>query len=279
MSSDSKSLDILGVKPICDAVGTIAKGSTDGIGAFLSRICLPAAEEFGYLLRDKVAGLRAHSEWRRSQAEDILAKTAQKVSERGDAGNCKATPRMVRYALEEGSWSSEDELHEAWSGLLASSCSNSPNDNNLGFMRLLSSLTAYQVRLLNDFLDRSDLGISKNGYIHSAPFFIQSSQILDIAQCASEDLHVLDFQIDGMRELGLMHDGTGLQMDEDYASIWLTPYAISFLVRCRGWVDRPADYFSDFVPQEMVEAMVTEFMMCNNRKTKIDDPIFKSLIK
>lgn len=35
-------------------LNTLAQGAVDGAGAFLGRICLPAAEEFGLLLRDKV---------------------------------------------------------------------------------------------------------------------------------------------------------------------------------------------------------------------------------
>lgn len=49
MSEDNKSLDVLGVKPIADSVNTVTKGTVDGASAFLSRICLPAAEEFGLL--------------------------------------------------------------------------------------------------------------------------------------------------------------------------------------------------------------------------------------
>jgi hypothetical protein len=49
---NSKSLDILGIKPIADAVNTVTRDAVEGAAAFLSRICLPAAEEYGLLLPD-----------------------------------------------------------------------------------------------------------------------------------------------------------------------------------------------------------------------------------
>lgn len=50
-------LDVLGIKPVAEAVNTVTKGTVEGASAFLSRICLPAAEEFGFLLQDKVRGV------------------------------------------------------------------------------------------------------------------------------------------------------------------------------------------------------------------------------
>ena len=46
--SDDKSLDILGIKPVADSVNRLTRAAVDGASAFLSRICLPAAEELDY---------------------------------------------------------------------------------------------------------------------------------------------------------------------------------------------------------------------------------------
>ena len=58
---DQQSFDILGIKPVGEAVNTIVKGSVEGTSAFLSRICLPAAEEFGLLLQDKISHWRTQN--------------------------------------------------------------------------------------------------------------------------------------------------------------------------------------------------------------------------
>jgi hypothetical protein len=43
-----------GLKPFGEATKILAQGTVDGASAFLSRICLPAAEEFGIVLKDQV---------------------------------------------------------------------------------------------------------------------------------------------------------------------------------------------------------------------------------
>ena len=65
-----KTTDVLGLAPYGEAVKVIAQGVVDGAGAFLSRICLPAAEEFGLAWRDRIAG------WRQRNAILITAKGA-----------------------------------------------------------------------------------------------------------------------------------------------------------------------------------------------------------
>jgi hypothetical protein len=51
---EEKGGDLRGIKPIAEATKIIVQATVDGARALLSRICLPAAEEFGLLLGDKV---------------------------------------------------------------------------------------------------------------------------------------------------------------------------------------------------------------------------------
>lgn len=74
MTENNKSLDILGAKPLSESVKTVTEGTVQGVSALLSRICLPAAEEFGFLLKDKV------SNWRSNNAAKMAAK-ANKIFE------------------------------------------------------------------------------------------------------------------------------------------------------------------------------------------------------
>jgi hypothetical protein len=67
-----QSLDVLGIKPLAEAINTVIKGTVDGAAVFLGRICLPAAEEFGLLLRDRV------SHWRRQNLIRIAEKAERK---------------------------------------------------------------------------------------------------------------------------------------------------------------------------------------------------------
>ena len=70
---DDNSLDILGAKPLAKAVEKITEKSVDGLGAFFGAICMPAAEEFGLLLKDKIAVFRKRN------LEAIAIKSKQKI--------------------------------------------------------------------------------------------------------------------------------------------------------------------------------------------------------
>jgi hypothetical protein len=55
MADENKSgFDLLGIQGISDSVRIATERTFDGAAAFLSRVCLPVAEEFGLLLRDRI---------------------------------------------------------------------------------------------------------------------------------------------------------------------------------------------------------------------------------
>jgi len=86
---ESKSLDIFGIKPYGETLNTVAKGVVEGASAFLGRICLPAAEEFGLLLKDKVSG------WRTKNVVAIVQKAEGKLKSISGPENKHAHPRIV----------------------------------------------------------------------------------------------------------------------------------------------------------------------------------------
>jgi hypothetical protein len=132
---NSNSLDILGVKPVADAVSHLSKATVDGASSFLSRICLPAAGEFGLLLQDKVRA------WRAKNAVRVVAEAQARLAKYLPIQDCHAHPRLVANVIEEGSWADDATLQEMWGGLLASSCSPDGNDDsNLIFIGLLKQL-------------------------------------------------------------------------------------------------------------------------------------------
>jgi abortive infection alpha-like protein len=140
---ESKSLDILGLKPYADSVKIVTQGAVDAAAAFLGRICLPAAEEFGLLLKDKV------SRWRATNAVNIAAKAEKKLKLIPNAEGMHAHPRLVASIIEHGSWSDDDQVQEMWAGLLASSCTQDGRDeSNLIFINILSQLTSLQAAIL-----------------------------------------------------------------------------------------------------------------------------------
>jgi hypothetical protein len=140
MNPEDKSLDLLGVKPIAKAIDRTTEETLAGAGAFLSRICLPAAEEFGLLLKDRV------SFWRAKNAAKIATKAERLTT--GAREPLEAHPRLVWEIIDKGSWADDEAVQDMWSGLLSSSCTSQGDDGNILFVSLLERLTALEVRLL-----------------------------------------------------------------------------------------------------------------------------------
>ena len=180
------SLDILGIKPVAEALKTVTKGAVDGASAFLSRICLPAAEEFGLLLKDRV------HHWRAANLISITQIAERKMAASGATVGVHAHPRLVSSIIEQGTWIDDGEVQEMWSGLLVSSCTESGNDeSNLLFVNLLSRLTTLQAKLLNYACKNIMKGCSVNGLIHTVGTLeVTMAQLSSIAE--EPDLQRLD---------------------------------------------------------------------------------------
>jgi len=143
MPDDSRSLDIFGVKPIAEAISKVTSAAVEGAQAFLSRICLPAAEEFGLLLRDRVRA------WRAANIAAITQKAQERLEVEKAPEKVHAHPRLVFRIIAEGSWTDDQLLQDMWAGLLAASCSQSgQDDSDLIFVNLLSPLTRMEARVL-----------------------------------------------------------------------------------------------------------------------------------
>lgn len=231
--SENKSLDVLGIKPVGDAVATVTKATVDGAAAFLSRICLPAAEEFGLLLQDKVR------EWRSKNALSIIGVAQQRLADAPP--NLHAHPRLVAAVFEHGTWSNEKTLQEFWGGLLASSCSaNGSDDGNIVFTNLLSQLTSLQALVLDYACHACIKQIVANEVISPA-----ASLIIDIEAmkkvAGTGDVHRIDYELDNLRRLGLIF--LGFTTDTEDVDITPTGLALNLYVRCQGFRGTAVDFF------------------------------------
>jgi hypothetical protein len=231
--SDEHSLDILGIKPVGKAVEKITAGTVDGAGAFLSRICLPAAEEFGLLLRDRV-----HN-WRTQNLVAITRKAEQNLQ---SYAGLHASPRLVNRVVEEASWIDDSEVQEMWAGLLSSSCTETgDDDSNLLFIGLLSSLTKLEANILRFACERSSKSCGQNGLITVCNFEVSIEQLFDVA--GVRDVQRLDRELDHLRVLGLLDGGFESPPRLDVVSLTPTTLAVHMYVRCQGTRISPAEYF------------------------------------
>jgi hypothetical protein len=232
----NRSIDILGIKPLGDAALKVTEAAIAGASSFLSRICLPASEEFGLLLRDRV------SHWRARNAAKIAAKAEERVAGR-DSSSLRAHPRLVAEIIDKGSWNDEDDVLNMWAGLLASSCnSDTYDDSNLVFTTILSQLTTLQVRLLAYACEHAPKYASPTGLPFSDEFHVIASELMRIT--AIEDIHRLDRELDHLRSLELLGLYGGFNPDILEANIAPTPLAMHLYVRGQGYIGSPVEYWS-----------------------------------
>lgn len=223
MAKSDKSLDILGIKPLSDAAGTIITASVAGAGAFLSRICLPAAEEFGLLLKDQV------SYWRAKNAASIAVKTEKLLADRGQI-ECQAHPRLIGRIIQDGSWEDDDYMQNFWAGILASSCTQDGRDqSNLIFIDLLSRITASQAKMITYLCENSEKFLSEIGLILAHDLQITQSEALEIMDL--DDLQFADIQLDYLREIGMTGPFCGFSDQDQVANIF--PSALCLNLYCR----------------------------------------------
>jgi len=238
---ESGAHDLLGVAPISRAIERATDSALSGVEALLSRVCLPAAEEYGLHLKDKV------SAWRTRNAEAILLK-ARPMLETAAAEQRHAPPRLIMESLLHASWSDDDDVQQMWAGLLGSSCTaGGKDDSNWVFIGLLSNLTVVQVRIVKASCERARKYVTPNGLIGASPLHIPISELIALSQC--DDVQRLDREMDHLRSLGLLASGFDHHAGS-FVDLAPMPLGLHLFVRAHGSLQSPVDYFglSDRTP-------------------------------
>ena len=219
-------------KPL-DPTQELTKAGVEGASAFLGRICLPAAEEFGLLLKDKVSG------WRGNNAVKIAHK-GKLILEEHNRIEVSSHPKIVYSTIENGSWAEDDLLQDLWAGLLASSCTESgKDDSNHILVNLLAQMVTSQVKVLTYACTNCKVYVESAGLIYSEELSVTHDQVAQIAEI--DDIHQLDRELDHLRTLGLI-DG-GFDLTSQSADITPTALCLHLYVRSKGYVGSPVEYF------------------------------------
>jgi hypothetical protein len=240
------SLDIFGLKPVGEAINTAVEASFDGAAAFLSRICLPAAEEFGLLLRDRV------SNWRSPKAVQVTGKAERILKATRDPEGLHAHPRLVCSIIDHGSWVDNDEVQNMWAGLLASSCTkDGTDDSNLIFVNLLSHLTMMEARIIDRLCEEMPKEVSPGGMIHIAPGYFGVDNFMEAF--GINEQYRMHRELEHLMSLNLMYvnfpmlDAIALELNPTLPKNMIygnpTSLALHMYVRCKGFVGSPIEYF------------------------------------
>lgn len=241
-SEQNRSLDVFGVRPAAEAVSHLSKAIVDGAGAFLARICLPAAEELGLLLRDRV------SNWRAKNATKIVLESSSILQRRAEEEEVHAHPRIVSAVIEKGSWTDDPQLQHMWAGLLASSCTSDGRDySNLMFANILEQLTPSQALLVRMSVRRTRKLKVGAGWIASRNNTATASLTDLVAETGISDPIKIDLELDHLRALGLLDLDGGFPVRGNVldADITATAFSLHFFARCEGHIGSLDTFYSD----------------------------------
>jgi hypothetical protein len=231
--------DVFGVGPVAEAGKRVVDSTINGAAAFLSRICLPAAEEFGLLLKDKVKA------WRASNAIKIAVKAERMHAATTSATETHAHPRLVGQIIEYGSWSDSTEVQSMWAGLLASSCTvDGQDDSNLMFIDILSRLTLSQIRIIDYACKTARVQKIGVGLIYPDRLMCTPHELKHLTQI--DDLHRLDLELDHLRVLGLLTliDSGFAPYQQNEVGLTPSPLALQMYARCNGFIGDPVHYYA-----------------------------------
>ncbi len=225
--------DLVGLRPYGEAV----KIGAETACKFLEAICLPAAEQFGYLLGDNV------ERWRSRNVLSLLAKTQEKLLEGPGPEARRVHPRMAAEIIEKASWNDDDEVQAMWAGLLASSCTDDGNDqSNQMFVDILRRLSPSQVRLLNYLCCNTAKAFSPSGAVlATGRWKIAFSIIKDVTGLA--EAWEIDRDIDHMFSLGLLTGTLPPSRAWDEVELHPSALALNLYVRAQGTRASPKVFF------------------------------------
>jgi hypothetical protein len=218
----------------------VTKAAIAGVEVFLSKVCKPAATEFGQFLKDKV-----HC-WRSANMVATMKNSESKMATAAVPEGHHAHPRIVHQIVEESSWTDDATVQDLWAGLLVSSCTeDGEDDSNLIFVNLLGELTKMQARIVKYTCETARRHISPNGLVMADGVRLTSDELKEIAR--ENDIHRLDRELDHLRSLDLIDGGFHPQVP----GLVLRPtvLCLTMYVRCQGSRLSVINYF-DIKPEE-----------------------------
>jgi len=240
--NENKALDILGIKPIGDAINTTVTKSFEGIEGFLKRVCAPALEEVGLLLKDQVR------QWRLNNIIRIIQKAQCKMEFRDEQLQIKAHPRVALSIIDNGSLIDNDEVQELWAGLFVSACTkDGQDDENLIFVDLLKQLTVVEAKILKYSCQGARKIHHTNGLLTGDEYEISCEELFGLT--GIKDIHRLDRELDHLRSLELIGHGIGnggfsSTDDSLIADISPTALALNLYIKSQGFNDEPVKFWN-----------------------------------
>jgi hypothetical protein len=224
--------------PISYPIKRITDATIDGVSSFLEKICMPAAEEAGLLLKDN---FRA---WRVKNLVQIVEKSKGLLVFDLNSFELKASPKFVWKILENGSWTEDENLQNMWAGLLASSCTNDGKDeSNLIYIDILSRITPSEAYILNYIGEKCSKDVDVLHFditVHATHELVKEIPYLVNFDHLTRELNHLE-------SLGLIKHLNIYEFEDGAdAAMETTKVVLDLYVRCSGSLSPTKEYFAHF---------------------------------
>ncbi len=213
----------------------VAQGLVDGAGELLSRLCLPAANELGQILSDRLRGIRLAN----LAKIEAKAKAKMQAIEDEQGGALKLPQSICIEVMDSGSKVCDDGLQDLWAGLLASSCTkDGTDDSSLQFIHLISRFSPQQAKLFRWIYESCQIVKDGAGVIQGDHFTPSPHALMTAA--APCDQHSLAASLAGLASLGLFHATTS---SGQRPCLGLSALGVMLSLRVRGITTDPETHF------------------------------------
>lgn len=194
----------------------------------LEAICKPAAEELGFILRDK---LRVY---RLKNITPILQEARAMLERRGSLGNLKGHPRIAVKVIEEGSLVEDSDLQKMWAGILASSCTEDGTDEtNLIFVNIIAQLSSSQARIIRlPFIEGNYLAYQHDGSEYTD---LEKERSELISYTGLPNWGILKRELDHLNSLGLVSYSLTSNPQRTTVRLHYDEAALRLYARCQGY--------------------------------------------
>ena len=217
--------------------------------SFVQRIAPQAVGQARLLLREGLSNFRL------DHALEIAIHAEELLGIEGSPKQVFVDPAVVLRILDDGSWAETEWIQHYWSGVLATSCTESRDNSSLSFVSLLSQLTTIQARLFTASCMRSKKFVDGRGQMAAHPLTFEAEELTQIA--GTHDLVHIERDVQHLVELGLAERRVKWKFFSliDNAEVTPTATALELFARCKSYRGDPAEFYAGaLVESPMVAA-------------------------
>ena len=216
---------------------------TAGVVGFdlIRRLCGPAADEIGLMLRDHVRL------WRMKNWVRLQKRALQFLEKEGLHSQSRLHPRLMFEIIEKGTLTEDDLLIDMWAGLLAASCTEKGgDDSNLVFTDILARMTSFEAKLLQDVcLKAPEMYDEKTSFINAGTFLTEKSKLSphdpEYLRVNGALYHLTSMGL--FRIVPTAEAGVRRHVSTKGGLFEITTLGLELYARCQGWKGTISEFY------------------------------------